>query len=148
MNAKVILVPTDFSPSSEAALRYAALLARDLEATLLIIHVHPVPELPGAYGDEFDPEEEKERHLLESVHPREAHVPFGHLFVVGYPPDLILRVAREKHANIIVMGAHGQTNSPTNVVGSVASAVLRQATCPVLAIHLPVDAHLAKAEGV
>ena len=138
MNAKVILVPTDFSHSAQAALDYAALLARDLNATLLIAHVHAVPELPGAYDDVCDPEEEAERQVLEALQPPEAHGPFERMFLVGHPSDAILRTAHEKHADIIVMGAHGQTNSSANVMGAVASAVLRQATCPVLTIHLPV----------
>ena len=47
MNVKKILVPTDFSTTGDKALNYAAALARDTGATLLIVHVE---EPPLAYG--------------------------------------------------------------------------------------------------
>ncbi len=47
MHASKILFPTDFSTLSDAALKHATVLARDMGAKLLIVHVE---EPPAAYG--------------------------------------------------------------------------------------------------
>ena len=47
---KKILVPTDFSQGSSAAIEWAASLARDHNAMLMIVHVR---ENPGGVGDEL-----------------------------------------------------------------------------------------------
>ena len=46
----------------------------------------------------------------------------------------ILRVAGEIGCGLIVMGTHGRTGLGRLLMGSVAEAVLRRATCPVLAV--------------
>ena len=51
MKANKILVPVDFSESSDAALNWATVVARDTGATLLIIHVETVPLTTG--GGEY-----------------------------------------------------------------------------------------------
>lgn len=71
MNWKTILVPTDFSPSSDSALRLATSLARDGGARLLIVHVaepRPAYTVAGIYaslpsGNEFEAENEQLRHV-------------------------------------------------------------------------------------
>lgn len=56
----------------------------------------------------------------------EAHV------TVGDPADAILRVARERSVDLIVMGTHGRTGLQHVLLGSVAENVVRHAPCPVL----------------
>lgn len=50
----------------------------------------------------------------------------------GNPPAEIVRVAREEHIDLITMGAQGKTVAQELLLGSVAHAVVRQATVPVL----------------
>jgi nucleotide-binding universal stress UspA family protein len=40
---KTILVPTDFSPSANNAMKYAAQLAQTVDASLLLVHVYQIP---------------------------------------------------------------------------------------------------------
>jgi nucleotide-binding universal stress UspA family protein len=53
---------------------------------------------------------------------------------VGRPADTIVRLAREYHADLIVMGTHGRTGLEHMVMGSVAEKVVRLAPCPVLTV--------------
>ena len=55
----------------------------------------------------------------------------------GEPSDLILQVAKEGRVDLIVMGTHGRTGLSRLLIGSVAEAVLRRSTCPVLTIRVP-----------
>jgi universal stress protein A len=53
---------------------------------------------------------------------------------VGHPADTIVRLARERNADLIVMATHGRTGLGHLVLGSVAEKVVRLAPCPVLAV--------------
>ena len=55
----------------------------------------------------------------------------------SFPAGAISEMAREFDASLIVMGTHGRTGAARIVMGSVASWVTREATCPVLAIRPP-----------
>lgn len=59
----------------------------------------------------------------------------------GNPPEVILHLARELSADLIVMGSHGRTGLARALLGSVAEAVVRAATCPVLTIRMPPVPH-------
>jgi nucleotide-binding universal stress UspA family protein len=52
-------------------------------------------------------------------------------------------VAAEQHADLIVMGTHGQRAIRRAFLGSVAEAVVRSAPCPVLTVHEPTPSHEA-----
>ncbi len=138
MNWKTILVPTDFSPSSDSALRLATSLARDGGARLLIVHVaepRPAYTVAGIYaslpsGNEFEAENEQLRHVA----PRDPEIKFERRFLVGSPADEIVKCAAAEGADMIVMGTHGRTGVVRLLLGSVAEAILRHAQCPVLTI--------------
>ena len=50
---------------------------------------------------------------------------------------LITRTADETPCDLIVMGTHGKTRMVQLMMGSVAAAVTRQATCPVVTVKVP-----------
>jgi nucleotide-binding universal stress UspA family protein len=138
MSYKKILVATDFSPTSDAALTCASSLARDCGATLVIVHVEELPP-PYAGGETYvswptSPNPEI-RQRLETVKPDQANVTFVHKHLVGRAPEDILRAARDEHVDLIVMGTHGRSGLSRLLMGSVAEAVLRHATCPVLTLR-------------
>jgi nucleotide-binding universal stress UspA family protein len=54
----------------------------------------------------------------------------------GEPSDIILNVAKDGGADLIVMGTHGRTGLSRLLIGSVAEAVLRRSTCPVLTLRV------------
>jgi nucleotide-binding universal stress UspA family protein len=55
----------------------------------------------------------------------------------GVPSDAILAGALRGRSDLIVMGTHGRRGLSQKRFGSVAEAVLRRATCPVLTVKTP-----------
>ena len=135
-----VLVPTDFSPSSAPAFRYAVEWAKVFDAQLTLLHVHSLP--PGLdidvgiaqrYLDEQRKvaREEMETLLAEA----RQQVPGASMELLpGLPSECICQVAREKKCDLIIMGTHGWTGVNRVLFGSVAERVIQKSPCPVLAI--------------
>jgi nucleotide-binding universal stress UspA family protein len=146
---KRILYATDFSPAAEHALGYALSLAEEAQGALILVHVMPRPSvaatasgLPIDLGRVTGDLERDAREALRQAVPSEArvwceaeeHVAFGR------PADEILRLAREREAQAIVMGVHGRNALDLMLFGSTTHHVIRHAPCPVLIIPVPLAA--------
>lgn len=143
MNFKKILVSTDFSSCSEAALTMATALARDSGATLLIVHVEEIPLATGSAEFLYsvpEPNTQELKRLLADVKPRDPRVAFEHHLLAGDPAEAIIRTAEQEGVDIIVIGTHGRTGLTRLLMGSVAEAIVRRATCPVLTVKQPTPA--------
>jgi len=136
---KRILVPHDFSETSEAAMTYAIELARIFGATLHVLHVSETDraDRPAefALGLEEGMEDELRERLLKTVtgHDKREFNPNFELRC-GTPPTEIVRYAKERDIDLIVMGTHGRGFTPHAVVSSVTEKVVRNAPCPVLTL--------------
>jgi len=138
-----ILVPTDFSPASDAALEYARTLAQQFGSSLNLVHVFEDPFTSGAFvgdGTVMMPLDLRET-LLESAGAQLAERHQAHVatlpksstdLLIGSGAKSIVEHAQQTHADLIVMGTHGRTGLPHLLIGSVAERVVRTATCPVL----------------
>ena len=138
-----ILVPTDFSPASDAALEYARTLARQFGSALNLMHVFEDPFTSGAFvgdGTVMMPMDLRDA-LLESARAQLAERHAAHAatlptastdLLIGTGARSIVEHAQKTHADLIVMGTHGRTGLPHLLLGSVAERVVRTATCPVL----------------
>lgn len=148
MKAKKILVPVDFSAGSQAALDWATVLARDTGATLVIVHVEVVPLTAGG-GDYMyavaEPPTAELLAKLEQVAPRDPNVPVIRRLLSGDPASALLREAEAQGVDLIVMGTHGRRGISRLLMGSVAEAVVRRATCPVLTVKQPAQVPAAAA---
>jgi len=135
MKPRTILIPTDFSTASDAALPHAEAVAKQQSASLLILHVE---EPPLAYGGGElyyglpEPDSDRLLEMLEAVKPSDPAVPHTHRLTIGDPAGEIVRIAAEEGVEMIVMGTHGRTGVSRMLMGSVAEAVVRRAPCPVL----------------
>lgn len=143
-----VLVPIDFSPSARAALEYATFLAVRFGSELVALHVwqpagYAGPDtlafVPPGHGR---PWEESRGEVLREVErllaEQDAKPPKAEVRVeVGEPADTILRIAREGGVDLVVMGTHGRTGISRFLLGSVAEAVLRRSTCPVVTLRVP-----------
>lgn len=141
-SVKTILFPTDFSANSANAFDWACSLARDNKARLLILHVIPAnvdPMVTVTTADRRRPAEEQEAYKTGFAWPKPSDptVIVEHRVAEGYASEEILRLAQEEKCDIIVMGTHGRTGLRRLLTGSVAEEVLRQASCPVLALRTP-----------
>lgn len=137
--AQTILHPTDFSDSASAAFRVACTLAKQWNARLIVMHVYPpVTALytgEGIVPPAVGPSRETLWERLQQVRPQDTHVPVEHLLVEGVEVPEIVRVARNRNADLIVMGTHGRTGLGRILLGSIAEHVLRQSPCPVLTVR-------------
>jgi universal stress protein A len=134
MHAQKILFPTDFSTLSDAGLKHATALARDMGAKLIIVHVE---EPPAAYGTGEmyygipDPDMPALTKMLEAVVPADPAVPYEHRMITGDPAAEIVALAEQEKVELIVLGSHGRTGLGRLLMGSVAEAVTRRAPCSV-----------------
>jgi nucleotide-binding universal stress UspA family protein len=141
-----ILVPTDFSPASDAALACAKELAQTFEARLSLLHVITNPEATGMWTpDVFVPASEETRdRLIQQARQRleealsadeRAKFKVAIEAPIGSAAEGIQEFAREQHVDLIVMGTHGRRGLSHMLLGSVAERMVRTATCPVLTTH-------------
>jgi len=134
---RVILHPTDFCKDSEAALRVARSLARDLGTRLIVLHVLPFDVyLGGKMAAELNPRDYQ--HSLDVIRQRldgpDLKYPVETRLSRGFEADEILRMAQELECDLIVMGTHGRTGLGRLLTGSTAESVLLKADCPVLIV--------------
>jgi nucleotide-binding universal stress UspA family protein len=140
-----ILVPTDFSQPADAAVTYALRLARSSGATLHVCHVVPVPHvLDALYERGLQPPESVKRiwqnarrHIkaLAQATPDCEDVTLRIHFSEGDAVAGVLEWATKLKPDLIVMGTHGRKGTKRFFMGSVAEAVVRRSTCPVLTLR-------------
>lgn len=134
-----ILHPTDFSAMSDHAFQLACSLARDHGGRVVVLHV-ALPPVVGYRGEIGEPSEGECKALedrLKQIQADDPKIPITHLLEQGDPAAEILRIAGEIKSDLIVMGTHGQSALRRMLMGSVADQVVRQATCPVLTVKMP-----------
>jgi nucleotide-binding universal stress UspA family protein len=134
-----IVVATDFSPCSQAAVRLATALARRRRASLFLVHVieHPTVDVPamamGPTAWQKDLITAAEVAVAsEASQIREGGVAVETQVALGSASGVILEIAAQRRAELIVVGTHGRKGGAHLFVGSVAEIVVRSSTCPVL----------------
>uniref|UniRef100_A0A7C4EMW2 Universal stress protein n=1 Tax=Fundidesulfovibrio putealis TaxID=270496 RepID=A0A7C4EMW2_9BACT len=132
-----VLVPVDGSQCSRNAAVYAAHLIGHQGAKMTLLHVwEPLPmTIGGEEAQELKAEQEaKAMALLEEYRALVAPCGVKVRLVArpGRPEHVILNVQEELDCDLIVLGARGQSELEELLMGSVASKVLHNATCPVL----------------
>jgi nucleotide-binding universal stress UspA family protein len=122
IDIKRILCPTDLSPYSESAVRYALALSRAHDAELILLHCTDAldgEEKLAASVKRIDPSETRWRLLVASADD------------VG---DKIMTHALEERVDLIVMRSRRRPHRAA-LLGSTAESVCRSAPCPVLVMH-------------
>jgi len=142
---KRVLVPTDFSEFSDAALKYGVALARSFGASIDLLHVvtaslpDPMRNSPaGVMGEMHDFEATARKRLaslVSSEDPVASRVSVAAVY--GDPTDEILRYAYANDVDLIVCGTHGLRGWNRLMMGSVAERLVRKSPCPVLTVHHP-----------
>jgi len=136
---KRILLATDFSVRSAAAVPYARLLAEYYGALVVVVHVIPAEE--QADGEtETQAEIDQTLKLAESkVRAFLAENPLGRVpyeIVVGRGAvwQVFAPLVEKQHIDLIVLGTHGWSTVGKLLLGSVAQHIFNVAPCPVLSI--------------
>ncbi len=141
-----ILHPTDFSRASAQALAKSIEFAKENDAELLILHViTPItPYLaensyvsPGLYTQMEESANQEAESAMSALmaKAKKAKVEAKSLLVKGIPHEQIVRVAKSRKVNLIIIGTHGRTGISKFFMGSVASRVVAMARCPVLTVR-------------
>lgn len=161
---KNILVPIDFSETTEAVLDYAIDFAKKFESNLIVIHVVPPinlakvnPEIytaPSSFGElapiitpmiEYNLQDTrkeiakrlvKEHKKMHNVHDKllEKGLKVQSLLFEGEILETILYQVKKKKADMIILGSHGHSLLHKALLGSTADGILRNVSCPVVII--------------
>ena len=143
LDIRRILVPIDFTETSERALDYAVELARKLGAEITVMHAYELPIYgfpDGALVASVDVatriSQASQEGLQAAVEKRRnCGVEMRAILRDGPPADEIATVADEIGADLVVLGTHGRRGLRRAIMGSVAEEVIRACQCPVLTIH-------------
>ena len=140
---KNVLVAVDESPQADAALALAIELAREVSASLTIVHAMDPSIVATAGADtmastaieiELDELQAAGKELLEKAVARAKAAGLEVMSILrdGVPATTILDTARRSNCDLIVIGTHGRHGVARMVLGSCAESVLRESTVPVL----------------
>ena len=158
---KRILVPTDFSETSAAAVNYGVAFARAFGARLSVVHVAIHQEFEGIVESQRVVDEalgtmapllpavdveatvqNAAREMLGRVlTPQQAQgLTVDYLLLDGgsrAAHSMIIDYARSEEVDLIIMGTHGRGRMAHILMGGVAENVVRKAPCPVLTVRHP-----------
>jgi nucleotide-binding universal stress UspA family protein len=144
---RTILVPTDFSKASEAALDAAVTLAKKFDAGIVLLHAYHLPVYPYTPTSTVTPADlvayvdqgaTKALQAAASEH-TESGVRITTALKAGTPWEQILRAAKEFDVGLIVIGSRGLRGLPRALLGSTAERVVRYSPVPVTTLHGPVQ---------
>ena len=140
-----ILFASDFSKSSTRAFATAIALAKAAHADMTILHVLVpfTPLVPEQYigGTTLDKLNADARRWAQeqvaklTAKAKKGGVRASGLTTTGDPAEQIVRTARAKRVELIVLGTHGRTGLNRFFVGSVAQRVIASAQCPVVTVR-------------
>ncbi len=151
-----VLVPAAFTDKSENALTYALTLASKFPSRVVVLHCFSAYLSLGEYEEGVNQEivsaaahpllEEKEqkarnklKNLCDTIRAgmdpvQKKNLIIEELFELGYPEDVIPAVGQRMLADVIVMGTKSKGDTIKELLGSVTSDVIKNATPPVLAV--------------
>ncbi|OBQ51712.1 universal stress protein [Halodesulfovibrio spirochaetisodalis] len=140
---KHILVAVDLMEDSSFVAKYAKLFAERLNATITVVYATPPLSqyfglyLPQDTISKFHEDSEKGaiRELAKFVESNFAGADVVQRLANGHPQDVILGIAKESNADLIIMGTHSRRGVDRIMFGSVASHVVKLADIPVLTVR-------------
>ena len=145
-----IMVAVDFSDYSLPSVKYAAQLARDVQAELLLVNVYNQREINmlkviSAEQPSFSFEKHLEENLvdrrerltalIEQSGCRNYGVKVQTVVCTGVPHVELLNEIDARKADLLVMGTKGRSNLMDTIIGSCAQKMFRRSPIPVLSIR-------------
>lgn len=143
-----ILVPTDFSLTSERAMSMAVEIAKKYSSKILLIHVFNDFKIEDALQwtsyvsttkTEIEIREDISNRAYDELDDFIKKFPVGDLkieprVIEDHPHRGVIATAEDENIDLIVMGTHGRTGVAHLLMGSTAEKVVRAAPCPVLTV--------------
>ncbi len=154
---KKILVPIDFSDTSENAFIYALEMAKSYKAQLILLHTFDLPFVDNQvvafnYAEIYDTLEvtnsnqfEDEMSKLTAVAKKynAKHIAISHIMMRGDLVDNIKKIVKLENIDFVVMGTNGATGWFDSIVGTTTTNVISDVCIPVLSV-----AHDSKFERI
>jgi universal stress protein A len=143
---KNILVPTDFSKYSDAALKKAVDIATQNDSNIYLLHVidEQIRQCAVDYCLSIDVVNQLEKESIKASNDKlkkeaAAIIKMKKVKVIfdvknGVPSELILSEQKAKKIDLIVIASHGKTGILKQLMGSVADKVIKGAKCPVIVV--------------
>lgn len=153
VSIKTIVVATDLSPSADVAVEQAAIFAKRCGAKLWILHVFNDgfwASIRGIYDPELwsaiDPVLSARNRLSQQVKDvaDRCGISVTGETRTGRIASEIARFIDECHANLIVIGKHGENSVGDTFIGGTALKVLKRSHIPVLLVHRNADSDYSK----
>jgi universal stress protein A len=142
-----ILVPVDYSEHSKASVRYAAELAKNVGATLHVVHVWDRPTYasdavlvrrPGeehcSLAELIQRNAENDMKDFLATLELAADVKLTHELLSGDPTAKLVEELKAGGYDLVVLGTHGRTGLMHLLMGSVAEKLVRLSPVPVLTV--------------
>lgn len=129
-----ILYASNFTPYSDYAARFAFSLAEATRAHVTMVHVVENSEEFEARNEELLRDFFAQR--LRRAIPREAEVSVASdvVFAFGVPEEEILKIAKDRRAELIVLGVRAAEKTAGYLPSRTAYRIVCQAACPVLTV--------------
>lgn len=147
-NINTIMVAVDFSDYSHRSVRFAAKLARDVEAGLLMVNVINRTRIDDLYKIEEEYREFSVKSHIEDLRKDRQHL-FDELItasecsglnvkteiLLGFPFEALLRFIEKRKPDLLVIATKGRSNLVATVIGSCAQKMFRHSPIPLLSIR-------------
>jgi nucleotide-binding universal stress UspA family protein len=136
---KKIVLGYDDSDAAKRALERAAQLTKAFDSDLAVISVAPVMTSIGRSAGPVDPTDTPADHAEELDHAKAylkgEGVTAEYVPGFGHPAETIAELAKERDADLIVLGTH-EPNAIARLFGqSVSDSVAHRVHCDVLIVH-------------
>ncbi|MES2411437.1 MAG: universal stress protein [Bacteroidota bacterium] len=143
-----ILVPLDFSETSENAFVYALEMAKLYKAKLVLLHTFELPIIdsqivPFNYAEIYDTIEmtnfdhfKQEMPKLKAIakDQKANHIVINHIMMVGDLIYTIKEVVNQENIDFVVMGTNGASGWFNSFVGTNTGSVIADISVPVLSV--------------
>lgn len=139
-----ILVPTDFSPDSDKALKQALDIAKQNNAKVFLLHVigKHIQQSVDVYSIDYRVVQDMENQIKNSAiekmekqlarFPQTKEIETASNIRNGVAYEEILKEQEEKNIDLIVLASLGRTGLSKYLLGNVARIILKEAKCHVL----------------
>lgn len=136
---RLVVVGVDGSPSSYAALRWAARYAEMIGGVVEAVHAWDTPSAVGWTGPAIDPDfdleqaRERFKEALDAVFPDGRPAGLRERLVEGDPSEVLIRASED--AELLVVGHRGRGGFGRAMLGSVSQRCAQHAACPVVVVR-------------